>query len=186
MLIVLASCGQAEKRTENKIIVNESDIQKPRIKPTLVDYKSDTYKIFIGDNYTTSDKIIDWHWAALNDNDNKVDSTGKDAFLFLGEPLIKYYGSEYLPSLHITTDKNIITSFTCSVLFDLEDTSSAIEDFLELLSKDIKQLKNKEIVAAILTKGKYELTDEKCVSTIVLKIGKGNEHDVFNYTVTAR
>ena len=186
LLVTLTACGQTEKQTVNETGGQKTFSQTPKIKPILIDYKSDTYKISLGDNYKTSEKIIDWHWAELEDNDGNIDSTGKDAFLYLGEPLINYNDGEWLPSLHITTDKNIITSFTCSVLFDLQDNPSAIDNFLKLLSNDIKQLRNDALVASLQTKGNYEIINTDYVATFSLKKGSKYENDLFEYTITAR
>ncbi|MGE0638444.1 MAG: hypothetical protein AB7G44_03740 [Bacteroidia bacterium] len=185
-LTVLTSCGQTDKQPTNETGRQKTAGPTPTIEPILVDYKSDTYKISIGDNYKTSDKIIDWHWAAMDDEDGKIDSTGKDAFLYLGEPLINYNDGEWLPSLHITTDRNIITSFTCSVLFDLQDNPTAIDNFLRLLSNDIKQLKNDDIVKSLQTKGYYEVINTDHVVTFKLTQGKKYENDRFAYTITTR
>jgi hypothetical protein len=150
----------------------------------LVDYKSETYKIFIGENYKLSDQIIDWQWAYLNDPDDKIDSSGKDEFLFLGEPLLKYNKGEWLPSLHIKTNKNIITSFLCSILFDI--TGKGKKEtmiFLKLLSNDIKQLKQKKVINSIVEYGVYEKATQNYIETFKLTKAKGNEDDRFEYSV---
>lgn len=156
------------------------------IKPILVDYKSDTYKISVGDNYKISDKIIDWSWAYLDDRDDKIDSTGRDSFMSLGEPLIQYNNNDYLPSLHITADKNIITSFTCSMLFDLEDNPKAKEIFLSILSKDIKLLQNDSIVKAISTTGEYKLIQPDYIISYKLTQGENYDYDRFEYRIAAK
>lgn len=186
MLTVLTSCGQKEKHTANEKGSHETISKKPKIKTILVDYKSDTYKISLGDNYRTSDKNNDWHWAALEDDDGRIDSTGKDAFLYIDEPLINYNDGDWLPALHISTDKNIITSFTCSVLFDLQDNPSAIDNFLKILSNDIKQLRNVDIVKSLRTTSIYEIINAGYVSTFKLTKGKKYENDAFTYTITSR
>lgn len=185
-LIFLTSCGQAEQQTTNQIDEQKVHSPNPTIKSELIDYKSDTYKISIGDNYKLSDKIIDWHWDAMADDDGIIDSTGMDAFKYLGEPLINYNEGEWLPALRISTDKNIITSFTCSVLFNLEENPLAVASFLRLLSNDIKQLKNDEIVKSLGTKGFYEINNADYVETFELKKGKEYEHDKFAYTIKVR
>jgi hypothetical protein len=186
LIVTLTACGQTEKQKVNETGGQKTFSQAPKINPILIDYKSDTYKISLGDNYKKSDKIIDWHWAELEDDDGHIDSTGKDAFLYLGEPLINYNDGEWLPSLHITTDKNIITSFTCSVLFDLQDNPSAVDNFLKLLSNDIKQLRNDALVTSLRTKGNYEIINTDYVATFSLKKGSKYENDLFEYTITAR
>ena len=100
LLTVVLSCDQKQNNDKQKETKPASET-----KSKLVDYKSDTYKIVIGESYKVSDPAVDWSWAALADNDNKIDSTGKDFFMSVSEPLLKYNGSEYLPSLHIETDK---------------------------------------------------------------------------------
>ncbi|MCW3075298.1 MAG: hypothetical protein JWP69_2367 [Flaviaesturariibacter sp.] len=153
---------------------------------TLIDYKSETLKISIGENYKVTDNIIEWRWAALADPDDKVDSTGIDAFLYLSEPLIKFNNGEWLPSLHIETEKNIIISFTCSVLFSLEEQSSSVDDFLKVLSKDIKQLNDDHIISSIKKKGFYETTRNGCIETFKLTKAKELENDKFEYTIRIR
>lgn len=181
VLTVLTSFGQLVTQPANGIVNADSPAYSKWQVP--VDYKCYSYHISLGDNYQNSSKIIEWHWAALEDEDNKIDSTGKDAFLSLGEPLIHYNDGEWLPSLHITTDHNIITSFTCSVLFNLHDGRTAKEDFLKLLSKDIQQLENPEVVNALRKKGYYSFADVGSVTTIELIKGKKFEYDRFVYFV---
>jgi hypothetical protein len=50
ILAILTSCGQ-EKQAENEAGKQKTVIQAPKTKPIPVDYKSDTYKISLGDNY---------------------------------------------------------------------------------------------------------------------------------------
>lgn len=185
-LTILTSCLQTENRA-----INETEKQKnvdfsTTIETQLVDYKSDTYKILIGGNFKKSDLIIDWRWAAEVDIDNKIDSTGQDAFMFLGEPLIMYNKGEWLPFLQLETDKNVITSFTCSLLFNLADTTNAEITFLSILSKDIKQLKNNEIIKALTQIGVHEIKTEKFIEVFRLIKGKEYEYDKFEYTVKRR
>ncbi|MDY3354476.1 hypothetical protein PG661_10630 [Riemerella anatipestifer] len=156
------------------------------MKPKLIDYKNDTYKIFLGDNYKRSALIIDWRWAAEADIDRKIDSIGKDAFMFLGEPLIKYNEGEWLPSLVIETDNNIITSFTCSVLFKLADTTNAETTFLKILSKDIKQLQNNDVIKTLTQQGVYEVKTQDIIEVFKLTKAKEYEYDMFEYTIKSR
>ena len=166
--------------------MSNETINRAAAKLTPVDYKSDTLKILINNNYKATDSIIDWQWATLADPDDKIDSTGIDAFLYLGESLIKYNNGEWLPALHIKTDKNIITSFTCSILFTLEDKPTSVDDFLKLLSIDIKQLKNDNIFSSIKNNGFYETTKNDCIETFKLTKAKELENDRFEYTIKAR
>jgi len=185
-LAVLTSYGQTDLQTVDETGRQKTVSLTPTIKPILVDYKSDTYKISIGDNYKISDKIIDWTWAALADDDGNIDSTGKDAFLYIGEPLINYNDGKWLPALYIETDKNIITSFTCSVVIDLQDNSSAIDNFLRLLSNDIEQLKNDDIIKSLKTKGSYEVSKTEYIEIFKLTEGKKYEYDRFAYTISIK
>jgi len=182
LAMILFFCAETEKRSEE---LSGVEANEPKQK-LLVDYKKDIYKISVGDNYKKSDKIIDWHWASENDDDRIIDSTGRDAFMYLGEPLIKYNNSEWLPTLHIETDKDIITSFTCSVLFNLSDSTNAQNLFLRLLSKDVKQLKNDEVIKSLIEKGIYEKKAQDYIETFTLIKGKDYEHDRFKYTVKPR
>lgn len=181
LLTVVLSCKQKQNNDKQKEI--KSTDEK---KSNLVDYKSDTYKIAIGESYKISDPAVDWSWAELADSDNKIDSTGKDFFMSISEPLLKYNGSEYLPSLHIETDKNIITSFKCSVLFDLADSSTAMEDFLKTLSSSIKQLQNEQLVKSLTKDGVYEIIKDDCMETFKLSRGEELDYDRFEYTMTPK
>jgi hypothetical protein len=182
-ITVLTSCGQQAKEINIDSEVPKNVDSFLSITPKLIDYKSDTYKISLGDNFTRSCLIIDWHWAAEADIDGIPDSLGKDSYMFLGEPLIKYNDGECLPSLHIETDRNIITSFTCSVLFNLADTSNAETEFLSILSKDIKQLQNAEIIKSLTEQGVYEIKTQEFIEAFKLTRGKEYEYDKFEYVV---
>lgn len=183
MLTILASCGQPEKRTAIETSEQKNAISLTTIKPKPVDYKSHIYKIALGENYKKSGLVIDWSWASEADIDGKIDATGKDAFLFLSEPHIKYNDEEWLPSLHIETDKNIITSFTSSVLFNLADTVDAETTFLRILSKDITQLQNNDIIQTLIEKGIYETITPEVTEVFKLTTGKEGEYDTFEYTI---
>ncbi|HTO15434.1 MAG TPA: hypothetical protein VLZ83_06670, partial [Edaphocola sp.] len=163
---------------------NKEDIKSSKLtQKFLIDYKSETYKIFIGDNYKSSDKTIDWSWTAFNDPDDKLDSTGIDAFLFLGEPLLKYNDDDWLPTLHIETDKNLIKKFSCSILFDLDETENAEINFLKLLSQDINQLQNDSLTKSLIVDHIYEKVTHDFIETFRLTKGKEFEYDKFEYTV---
>ena len=168
--ILLISCAQ-----------NHSSFIK---KPIIVDYKSDIYAISIGENYKKSDKIINWRWDAEGDPDRKIDSTGIDTFLYLGEPLIKYNGSEYLPALFIKTDRNIIKSFKCSMLFDLKNDENASNEFLTLISQKIKKLKSDSIKELLTQKGKIEIIKRNITETYKLTKHKGMTNHSFEYKVS--
>jgi hypothetical protein len=183
LIMTFFSCQETGNKSEPGN-TNKENIKSPKLTPKfLIDYKSDTYKIFIGDNYNSSDKIIDWGWAAMNDPDDKIDSTGIDAFLFLGEPLLKYNDGEWLPALHIETDKNLIKQFSCSILFDLAETENAEIKFLRLLSQDIYQLQNDSLTKALIEDGIYEKVTQNFIETFKLIKGKELEYDKFEYTV---
>ncbi len=121
----------------------------------------------------------------MADDDDKIDSTGKDVFQYLGEPLINYNEGDWLPALYIETDKNLIITFSCSVLFTLEDSASAVDNFLRLLSKDIKQLKNDEVVKSLKTTGYYKIDKVDYVEVFELTKAKEYENDRFQYTITS-
>lgn len=186
LVLTLTSCSEERQKYEKKSAkpneVKSADLRHK----LLVDYKKDTYKISVGDSFKASGKTIDWRWAALSDSDDKLDSTGKDSFLFLGEPLIKYNNGEWLPKLQIETDKNIITSFTCSILFDLADTTNAETTFLSILSKDIKQLQKNEVIKSLTDKGIYEVKTQGFSEAFRLTKGKGYAYDRFDYSVKRR
>ena len=78
MLTVLTSCEETAKQTIAETVRRKNMRSAAIIRPIVVDYKSDTYKISLGENYKTSDEIIDWRWAALADEDDKIDSTSDD------------------------------------------------------------------------------------------------------------
>ena len=185
-LFVLMSCRQIKSPGANKTTKQSALVSLPTIKPILVDYKSDRYKVSLGENYKISDKIIGWHWAAMADDDGNIDSTGKDAFMNIQEPLIHFNGAEYLPAIHIKTDKNLITSFTCSILFDLGESPSSSAKFLNLMSKDIKKLEIDSIRENIIKNGIFERGTKNYVE--IFKLTKANEflNDEFEYTIKIR
>jgi len=144
-------------------------------KKILVDYKSDTYGISLGEDYKISKKIIDWRY----DWESGIDSI----FMFSGEPLINYNG-EWLPALSIKTDKNIIVSFTCSILCHLEETENSIEGFLNLIGKDIKKLQIDTVKQSIISNGTFETETENHIETYKLtKKAERLTYDLFEYTL---
>lgn len=186
LLLTLMNCKRKKQNDEYKNIEINKIVSTSIIQPRLVDYKSETYNISIGENYKISDALINWHWSAMNDPDDKVDSTGKDAFLFLGEPLINYNEGDWLPSLHIETEKNIITSFMCSILFELADSIDAEISFLNLISSDIKNLQNNEILKSLIDKGFYEKKTHDYIENFRFIKAKEYEYDRFEYTIKQR
>ncbi len=110
-----------------------------------------------------------------------------NAFLYLEEPLIQYNNGEWLPSLHIETDKNIITTFACSILFELTDTTEReITTFLKLLGKDIKQLQSEDVRSLLAKNGVYEKTTRNFVETFILVKAGEYENDRFEYRVNPK
>ena len=183
IFIFLISCTQIGKQEIKQLNAQQILDSSFAIKPEIIDYKSGAYNISLGGNYK-SDSIIDWRWASENDDDGKIDSIGKDAFYFTEEPIIKYNNSNWLPSLHIKTDKNIITSFTCSVLFELTETKKGAIQFLKIMSKDIQQLKQKTIIDSLLQKGFYKKETNKSVEVFKLtKKKKDDYYDTFEYSI---
>jgi len=180
VLTILFSCSQ-NATTKQKLVNYKSDTYKK----ISVDYKSDTYKILLGEHYKISNKVIDWHWDAMSSDHNEIDSTGKEPFFYMGEPLINYNENTWLPFIQIETEKNIITSFTCSILFVLDKNSRALDNFLKLLNKDIKQLKNEELVQSLKTKGYYKADRTDCVEVFEFIKAKKYGYDRFLYKITA-
>lgn len=152
-------------------------------KTVLVDYKSDTYKIAIGESYTISDQKIDWHWDHMADEGYPIDSTGQDAFLSTGEPLFRFKDGEFLPALFISTDRNIITKFSCEMLVDGIETSADAAGFLELMARDIQCLRQMEVSQALLKQGTYTRMREGCVETLELLRGDSTDFDHFSYSI---
>ena len=183
LILTITSCQETQKKKsfENDCRTKRDSTELQQM--LLVDYRSDTYKIYVGESYKKSNKIIDWHWAAMNDPDDKIDSTGIDAFLFLGEPLIKYNDGDWLPTLHIETDRNSIKEFSCSILFDLAETGNAEINFLRLLSQDINQLQNDSLIKAMINDGIYKKVTQDFIETFELTKCKELEYDKFEYTV---
>ena len=149
------------------------------IKQVLIDYKSDTYRISLGESYEISKKLIDWRY----DFEENRDTTDKVAFLFLGEPLITYNNTEWLPALFIETNKNIITSFTCSISFTLDESENSIKDFLNIISKDIKRLQIDTVKKSIISDGIFEISAENYIETYKLTKRNGSAYDNFRYTI---
>ena len=185
VLTVLASCGETERMKVKEGEEQKNLGQKPLIEPCLIDYKSDIYKISIGEHYKKGYEKINWRWDGMADDDGSPDSTGRDAFLYLSEPRINYNGSECLPSLHISTDHNIITSFSCSVLFELDDVMNSDVSFLKILSKDIKRLRDKKVVDQLIKEGRYEIKTEKVIEVFQFTRGKDLDYDSFTYSISA-
>ncbi len=181
------SCKETKNKLHNSNL-KKIDTTSKLPQKILVDYKKSNYKISIGEDYKISEKIIDWQWAAMADNDDKIDSTGKDVFLFLGEPLIKLNNGEYLPTLFIETDKNNITKFTCSVYADFENDKRNIEKLLKLMSKYIEQLNDKKIFDAILKNGEYVKETENIKEKFRVTKLKDSEtsNDTFEYIITLK
>lgn len=152
----------------------------------IVDYKSDKYHIALGENYKTTEKLINWTWASEEDLDGRIDSTESDAFLSLDETLVQYNNQDWLPALFIQTYKNRITSFTCSILFELADSANAEIAFLQLLSHDIERLKNKDVLTALSQKGVYEIQNENVIEELKLTKGQDLHLDKFEYNMRQR
>jgi hypothetical protein len=152
----------------------------------IVDYKSNSYQIALDENYKTTEKLKNWTWASEEDPDGRIDSTGSDAFLFLGEPLMQYNNQDWLPVLFIQTYNNRITSFTCSILFELADSTNAEMAFLQLLSHDIERLKNKDVLTALSQKGVYQIQNQNVIEELKLTKGQDLHLDKFEYTVRQR
>lgn len=180
---VLNSCRPNMRNPNGNDCEHQTELVRPVLKKVLVDYKSDKYKIALGESYLLSNSFIDWTWAALADDDDKVDSTGKDAFMYLGEPLIHYNNGDYLPTLFIETDMNLITTFSYSILFDLDNFSNSKEKFLEILSTDINRLCIDSIKRNLITKGKFEIITEDYLETYTLIKGEDYSNDQFKYRI---
>lgn len=177
ILFLTSSCKEQLRESET-----ESRLEKIAVVP--IDYKSDRYHIHLGDHVSLSKAFIDWHWAAEADQDGMLDSLqGTNALICLEEPTLHYNNAAYLPSLHTTTKRNRIISFTCSVLFELEDKPGAEKDFFILLSKDIKSLQQAEVLQALATKGFYQRSAATYTETFKLLKKEGGGYDNFEYTV---
>ena len=149
------------------------------IKQVLVDYKSDTYRISLSESYEISKNLIEWRY----DFEENRDTTDKVAFVFSGEPLINYNNTEWLPALFIETNKNIITSFTCSISFTLDESENSIEKFLNIIGKDIKRLQIDTVKKSIISDGIFEISTENYVETYKLTKRNGSAYDNFRYTI---
>jgi len=151
------------------------------IKPVLIDYKSDTYRISLGESFQKSKKIIDWRYDWENSRDTTI-----NAYFSLGEPLISYNDGEWLPALFLETDKNRIISFTCSILFILEKTGNPIENFLNIIGNDIKKLQIDTIKKSIISNGIFETSTENYIETYKLTTKEERltfTYDLFEYTI---
>ncbi|MCL1865696.1 MAG: hypothetical protein FWF73_07800 [Spirochaetes bacterium] len=147
-----------------------------------VDYKSDTYKISLGEDYKKSSKFVDWRYNWESSRDYYSD---KASFMYSGEPLINYNNGEYLPALFIDTDKNMIITFHCSILFFLEESENSIENFLNVISKDFKKLQIDTVKKSIISDGIFEISTENHIEIYRLdkKEKTGSAFDCFEYTI---
>lgn len=183
MLVIFSACLQHSKKEIVELANhNTGSVSEPG--PSVVDYKADTYKISIGESYKISGKMIDWFWGAPADWDHKIDSTGKDVFRYHDRPLIKYKSGEYLRGLWIETDKNLITLFTCTVIFDMDDAPESVDEFLQLMSKDIRQLKNEKICESLKKTGHFQQIRGDYVEIFTLEKGD-YDYARFEYTMKA-
>lgn len=157
---VAGGCEQQNNQPANKMLVN---------------YKSDTYGILLGDNYKTGNQTVDWQY----DHESGHDSS----FMFLCEPLIHYNNMECLPALHIKTGNGIIIQFSCSILFLLEDREDSIEDFLNIIGKDMKQLQTDTVKKRIISDGIFETQSKNHIETYTLtkKHERDGTYDCFEY-----
>ncbi|MFK8044787.1 MAG: hypothetical protein AB8B72_04790 [Crocinitomicaceae bacterium] len=180
-VLILSCSGNQEDNYGNEAdkINLIRDVEIPRY---VVDYKTETYNIALGETYKVSDKLIDWRWSGEIDPDDTVDSTGIDTFHSLSEPLISYDAAEWLPALHIQTSKNVITSFSCSILFSLSERDSLGDEFLRILDHHFTRLQNDTIVNLIISEGLYTVQQsERIAETYQLIKANGNGYDVFEY-----
>lgn len=142
-----------------------------------VDYKSDTYGIMLGDHKRGSQTVIDWQY----DPNSEPDSV----FMSLGEPLIHYNRMEWLPALRIKTDNGMIVSFSCSISFFLEEKEDSVEDFLNIIGRDIKQLQIDSIRQHIILDGIAVIQSENHMATykLIKRNECGSVYDQFTYMI---
>lgn len=182
---VLGSCLQTEKESKKYTSDQKFETTTEPLKIIQSDFKKDQQYISIGENYHVTAHFIAWQWAALADDDNKIDSTGIDCFMYLGEPSIEYNNSSYRPALFIETESNIISSFTYSILFDLEDLPDSEENFLLMISESIQKLKTDSVRSQLIATGKFEVQADHYYEIYELKITEDSGFDRFVYRITS-
>lgn len=181
---LLIHCAQQESpHALKRLPVHPSRPIPPEENPHLVDYKSDVYRIAVGENFRISAKKIAWNWAAMADRDGVLDSTGLDNYVYFGEPLISFNDNSWLPVLHIETRENQIVSFTCSMLFDMPEDPAALDDLFKELGKSISLLNNEFVIHCLKTNGEFATPSGACLHSIKLWLAGRAEYSRFEYTM---
>lgn len=148
-----------------------------------VQYKTDQYHIELGQHIDSSKQYIDWTWDAESDPDGLKDSSGVDTYMSLNEPLIRFNNSQWLPALFVSTTKNKIQHFSCSMLLQLDSDERNAREFLDLMSADIPALLDNAIVQELISKGIYQNQKDNSLEILQLELNDDSKYDRFNYKI---
>lgn len=149
----------------------------------LIDFKKDQYKIELDQNLNEINFRSNWRWNAEMDSDGKCDSKGEDQYINMEQQLIHFNDHLTLPSLFISTNKNIIESFTYSLPFLMGKTTDSLPLLFEIIDDDIVQLQQKELLDILLTTGFHHQERRGIQETFELKKNNGEGFDNFIYTM---
>jgi len=159
------------------------NLKKGNSNPVPIDYKVNKYGLMIGHTFNSINTPIDWTWAAEVDIDGKIDSTGMDSYMYLGEPLIRINGTDCLPALFIETKKDLITEFSCSILFWTENYSSSVEEVIKIIKTDIGLLNDSAVIKSLTDNSKYQREIENCIESIEISFDKKTGSGTFIYKI---
>lgn len=149
LLQLLSSCNLATHKNAvmgtNKIISIETTDSD-----SLVDYKSNKYKLFIGQSLDSMNKIIELRHDFMTD-DGKINDSGITHYMNIGEDLVNIDNTDCLPALFFTIDKEKLIEFKCSILFtpnsfEMESIKKCLKD-VEHLFTALQPTENKVTLA---------------------------------------
>ena len=116
VILTVISCSNNENNPEfeKEKISNEGKVLNVL---NSIDYKSGNYKIFIGQDKDSVDKVIELRHDYLAD-DGVINDKGVTHYMNISEDLIKIGSSdEVLPALFFTVNRKKVVGFTCSIVF---------------------------------------------------------------------
>ncbi|MDA7804392.1 hypothetical protein N8987_07470 [Crocinitomix sp.] len=170
---IISACGANTEGSNTELLIP-------------VHYKEDLYHIKLGQHIDSSKQYIDWTWDAESDPDRLKDTSGNDTYMSLNEALIRFKNDQWLPALFVSTSKNRIQDFSCSMLLQLDGDEYNVREFLEILSSDIPLLADEAILAELLSKGIYQKETEKSIEVIQLELYDDSKYDRFHYKIEFR
>ncbi|RYE12482.1 MAG: hypothetical protein EOP45_22785 [Sphingobacteriaceae bacterium] len=145
LAITLLSSGcEQHNKPQNPVELREAPSATVATRGSFIDYKKDKYRLYIGQDKDSVNKIIDLRHDYLAD-DGMIDDDGVTHYMNIGEDLIKSYNNqEVLPALFFTTNKKKVTAFSCSIVCALYDEDrNSISACLDSLAPYFSVLKAK-------------------------------------------